>query len=233
MSATQIAYEDIPASSTDAVVRQVVNGILSGIYVPGQRLTEMHLTNLLRVSRPSVREAFRLLEATGIVVQPKHRGACVRALSRREAIDLMIVTEPVVRLIARLAANRFSVRPRPAGLAAFSRQLRLFREDGDQDAREVLNRRRNFYDLLIEVTGNTQLASVFPTMRVHLLRVQCSPYANEADRLEHRLGYALIVNSVMSGDAKAAEKAIVKHNHQMRRWLEKMPDAAFRVDEET
>jgi len=71
----------------------------------GQRLVESDLTRTLRVSRGPVREAFRRLDALGILSRAMHRGACVRTLSRAEAVDLMIAVEGIDILTSRLAAT--------------------------------------------------------------------------------------------------------------------------------
>ena len=218
--------EESAVSSTDLVVNHIVNGILAGRYVPGQRLAEIELTNLLSVSRGPVREAFRRLDALGIVVRPMHRGACIRTLSRQEAIDLMVATEPVVRLIAKLAAEKFAQRPAPRELAHVAQELKRYR-DGDENGKQLIQQRRHFYDLLLALTGNSQLPSVFPTMRVHLLRMQVRSFANEEERREHREGYSRIAAAVLDGDAKSAEKAMIAHNHHQRQTFATLPDSAF------
>jgi DNA-binding GntR family transcriptional regulator len=97
------AVEDV--SSTDRVINHITDGVLAGRYVPGQRLVELDLTRAIRVSRGPVREAFRRLDALGILARTMHRGACVRTLSRAEAVDLMIAIEGIDILTSRLAAT--------------------------------------------------------------------------------------------------------------------------------
>src|SRR5689334_5216430 len=80
----QLLEED--HSSTDRVVNHITAGILAGRYVPGQRLVEVDLTQVLKISRGPVREAFRRLDALGLVSTSRHRGAWVRTLSRTEAV---------------------------------------------------------------------------------------------------------------------------------------------------
>ncbi|MCI8505685.1 MAG: FadR family transcriptional regulator [Lachnospiraceae bacterium] len=65
-------------SITDAVVENVKELIESGEYEPGQKLpTEAKLCEMLGVSRTSVREAFRVLQALGYVAIKAGKGAFV------------------------------------------------------------------------------------------------------------------------------------------------------------
>lgn len=68
-----------------AVIR---NAIVSGVFLPGERLPQDHLAGLLEVSRMPIRSALRQLESEGLVELHAHRGATVRALSEAEISDL-------------------------------------------------------------------------------------------------------------------------------------------------
>ena len=67
---------------------QVRTAIVENRYPPGHRLVEQRIAEELQLSRTPVREALRMLEAEGLVVSERHRGAMVRPLSPTEVIDL-------------------------------------------------------------------------------------------------------------------------------------------------
>jgi DNA-binding GntR family transcriptional regulator len=217
---------DEDVSSTDRVVNHITAGVLAGRYVPGQRLVEADLTRALRVSRGPVREAFRRLDALGILSRTMHRGACVRTLSRAEAVDLMVAIEGIDMLTSRLAAT--AVRKRTGGrpLVALERALRPYR-DREYDLAGMPQRRQRFYDLLIEITGNSQLPSLFPTMRIHLLRLQTQSYRSADARNSDVDDFATVARAVLAGDSAAAEKAVAAHDRRVLRALLEMPDEAF------
>src|SRR5207342_2522292 len=62
--------------------------IVENRYPPGQRLVEQRIAEELGLSRTPVREALRMLEAEGLVVSERNRGAMVRPLSPTEVVDL-------------------------------------------------------------------------------------------------------------------------------------------------
>ena len=79
--------------TTDAVgvahaYAQVRAAIVENRYPPGHRLVEQRIGEELGLSRTPVREALRMLEAEGLVVSERNRGAMVRPLSETEVVDL-------------------------------------------------------------------------------------------------------------------------------------------------
>jgi len=217
---------DEHVSSTDRVVNHITAGILAGRYVPGQRLVEADLTRALRVSRGPVREAFRRLDALGILSRTMHRGACVRTLSRAEAVDLMIAIEGIDILTSRLAATAVKDRTGGRHLLALKRALRPYR-DRAYDLAGMPQKRQQFYDLLIAITGNSQLPSLFPTMRIQLLRLQTQSYRGAGGRNADVDDFAAVARAVLAGDPAAAERASAAHDKRVLRVLLEMPDEAF------
>ncbi len=213
-------------SSTERVVSHITAGVLAGRYAPGQRLVESDLTRTIRVSRGPVREAFRRLDALGILSRTMHRGACVRTLSRSEAVDLMIAIEGIDMLTSRLAATAVKNRAGGRELIALERALRPYR-DGEYDLALMPDKRQQFYDLLIAITGNSQLPSLFPTMRIHLLRLQTQSYRSADARNSDTDDFAAVARAVLAGDPAAAEKASAAHDRRVLLALLEMPDEAF------
>ena len=62
--------------------------IVENRYPPGHRLVEQRIAEELGLSRTPVREALRMLQAEGLVVSERNRGAMVRPLSETEVVDL-------------------------------------------------------------------------------------------------------------------------------------------------
>jgi DNA-binding GntR family transcriptional regulator len=213
-------------SSSDRVVEHITSGILAGRFVPGQRLVEADLTHTLQVSRGPVREAFRRLDALGILARTMHRGASVRTLSRTEALDLLAASEPLSQLAGRLAAERMATRPKGFDAAAFERELKPFR-DRVEDSRNLLGQRQRFYDLIIAMSGNTQLPSMMPNMRIQLLRLQIQSFRDMDDRRQHLDDYATVARAILAGNSKAAEKALAAHTRHTHQNIVDLPDAAF------
>jgi len=87
----------------DYVAEYLREGILSGRFLRGARLKQAEIAEELKLSITPVREAFRILEAEGYVLNETHRGVIVApfdASATREINDLRILLESRLVLAA-------------------------------------------------------------------------------------------------------------------------------------
>lgn len=212
-------------STSDRVVEAIHDDIRAGRCVPGQKLIESQLSRDLGVSRGPVREGLKRLAAEGVVTLTRHRGAFVRALTREEADETLVVLEVLCGLMARIAAEAVGRSAHAERLEEALEQLGPYR-DGTSIP-DALARRRHFYDTLARIGGNRQLARMMPLMQIHLFRLQIQPYLDAAARGEQLLSYAETTRAVLAGDPAAAERAMRRHIRRTRERYRRLPDAAF------
>lgn len=82
--------------------------IVESRYPPGFRLVEQRIAKELGLSRTPVREALRMLEAEGLVVSERNRGAMVRPLSETEIVDLYGLLIRLQSYAAEVATERIT-----------------------------------------------------------------------------------------------------------------------------
>ena len=92
----------------DKVVDVLRQAILDGILKPGRRLTEKELTELTGVSRTSVREALRRLQAEGLLEESPSRGLRVAVPSEAEVEQIYEIRAELEPLAVRLFVERAS-----------------------------------------------------------------------------------------------------------------------------
>jgi DNA-binding GntR family transcriptional regulator len=214
-------------TSPDRVVEAIVRSIRTGVYVPGQRLIEADLTRDYHVSRGPVREAFKRLAAEGVLTQTRHRGAYVRAMSRLEVRDSLMVLEALVGLMANLAARHIGEGDNAERMREAYRRLLAFKDDGGTAA--FLDQRRSFYDTIIQIGGNLELKRMLPLMQIHLLRMQFQAYITPRDREKQFKEYKTITETILTGDSLRAQKVAGLHIRRTRLSLMRLPDEAFPV----
>lgn len=86
-----------PMTKTDFAAQQLRELIFSGELGPGERLMVDHLKTELAMSPTPIREAFRVLQAEGLIVHRPHHGMVVARQSVQdvqEIVDLRAVLEP-------------------------------------------------------------------------------------------------------------------------------------------
>ncbi len=76
------------SSSAERAADVLRRSITEGALRPGAQLSEIELTEVLEVSRNTLREAFRLLTHEGLLVYKLHRGVFVPELDENDVVDL-------------------------------------------------------------------------------------------------------------------------------------------------
>ena len=195
------------------IVQRVVDGVVfcirAGQMVPGQHLVEADLTRRFGVSRGSLREGLKQLSSLGIVTLSRYRGAFISVLDRKGVQDLLDVLEPLCALAARLAAENAGSAESLRELRAIARDMGRIVEQGSRA--DYLQRRRDFYDELVRMGGNSELGRVIPLARTDLFRAQFEAVQTKEQRRRHAAGYMRIVDAVAAGQAGRAERAVARH----------------------
>ena len=141
--------------------------------------------------------------------------------------ELLQAVEPITGLIASLAAEQVAnIRQEGGRIADVEEVLGPYR-DRVEDSGNLLNQRRYFYETLVTIGGNSQLASVLPMMRIHLLRLQIQSFLDNTDRYRHLAEYSAIAKAVMAGNPSKASRLMCSHIARMRLLVLEMPDLAF------
>ncbi len=208
----------LPLSSTDAVVRDILHGLSDGRYVPGQRLVEPDLMQAYGVGRSTVREALGRLAAGGVVEQMPHRGARIRRLDRRAAGDLLRVTEALLGLAAREAAEAVAGGADPGNLVEAAASLAHATPETEARARA------RYYRELVRLGGNGELRRLLPALQIHLIRAQLRPLRQDDMAEDER---AAMVAAIVAGRPDAAEARARAHLARLIAALPAMPDSAF------
>ncbi|MEI8170007.1 MAG: FCD domain-containing protein [Rhodoferax sp.] len=144
-------------SLTRLVADSVESLILSGELAPGAKLNEVALAERFRVSRGPLREAFRLLEESGLIYQEKNRGAFVRVVELREAAELYEVRAGLDATAGRLLAERINAE-QLSDLRKLTDQMKTV-DKTDVDQFHILN--LDFHDKIIAMTGNLTLTVTY------------------------------------------------------------------------
>jgi DNA-binding GntR family transcriptional regulator len=212
-------------SATDWVLQAISQGIREGTFVPGQHLLEPALTRRLNISRGSLREALKHLAAAGLVTLNRYRGAYISALDKKSVLDLLDTLEPLARLAARLAAEQCNSADKKSIIRATVTAIE--NASRQRNRTRYLECRRQFYDAMVEIGGNRELARVMPLSRTDLFRAQIERIQSESQRLRHVAGYGKIAAAIVDGDAKAADRAVKAHFDGTRKTMNELPALAF------
>jgi len=212
-------------SAADKVSEAIIRGLRNGAFVPGQHLVEPDLTRRLGISRGSLREALKHLAAAGIVTLNRFRGAYITILDRRSVRDLLQTMEALVALAARLAAQHCDGAEQAEAMLAAAAAIEA--ANIARNRVEYIERRREFYSLMVQIGGNTELERSLPLTRADLFRAQIEAAQSEQQRNLHANGYSRIAQAIAARDPAAAERAVHKHFAATLKTIEDLPAEAF------
>ena len=198
---------------------QIYRRIIEGVYRPGERLIEQRIAEELAVSRTPVREALVRLEGAGLVVNARHKGAMVRALTRDDIVDLYELRAT----LESLAAKRAAIRADEAEIARMDEAIDAFDAaiTGPWPAtidqlRELNAANRQFHDALAASARNETLAELQErlTAQVHTLPATTLSTPGRWPRAceEHRL----IMRAVEDRDSATARSVAKQHMTEAR-----------------
>lgn len=182
--------------------------ILEGRFMPGQRLNEKELCELTGVSRTSVREALRQLEAESLVTTLPNKGPVVTRITCEEAQGIYEVREQLEGLAVRLFAERAD----DAQVMALGVEVaRLESASQADDITAYLKAKGQFYEVLLLGCGNKTVYSILGSLlaRVNLLRTTSLSTPNRMGKSAMEI--KKIMEAIQRRDAQAAYEACIEH----------------------
>lgn len=197
-----------PRTVQKLTVEKLREAIIAGVFKPGDRLVEADLCKMLGVSRPSVREALRSLEAERLIAIVPNRGTQVPIVPWEEAQEIYHVRSLLEGEAAALSVER--ARPDHLGImgAALDEFAAAVTSD---DMSALLATTERFYDVLLDCCGNKIIAEMLRGLlaRIGFLRARSM---SRPGRPQHSLKeMKAILSAVEKKDAKGARRAAERH----------------------
>ncbi|MDB5379215.1 MAG: GntR family transcriptional regulator protein [Rubritepida sp.] len=208
------------------VVERLRLAIVTGRFRPGQQLRERELCELTGVSRPSLREALRQLEAEGLIITAPHRGPMVTILTSEEVSQLYDLR----RVLETFAAREFARRRRPEDVAALQdvvRRLNEVEEAGTPLAKLEVG--TLFYGAIATGSGNPYLAQSLRALhnRIALIRF-VSLHQRERTAQSFATLRALSA-AIVAGDERLTDRLCTEHLEVAGKNARSIVDAGYRI----
>lgn len=169
MRETEVIAFEKPATLRERVAEYLREAIMHGRLKPGERLREQDWCEQLKVSRSTLREALRTLEAEKLIEIEPHRGPSVARISKKAAQDLYALRA----LLEGYAAREFASHADDALIEKLRLQVQRLELEADrQDRNGLLRAKQDFYDVLLKGCNNDLVAEILPGLlsRINLLR---------------------------------------------------------------
>lgn len=206
-----------PPSTVDAACEAIREAIRSGRFVGGDRIREVEICALAKVSRTSVRQALTLLAGEGYVELRPNRGALVIDWTDDKLLEIFDLRALLEAYSAALAATR-----------ATEDELRRMREEAEKfesltrrglahDLPRIAESNNRLHRLILDAGRSPRLASVLvAVVHVPLVRQTFGKYSQEA--LERSAMQHLdLVSALEARDPVWADAAMRSHIHAAKK----------------
>lgn len=210
--------------TVEHTVQQLRDAIFAGRLVPGQRLIAGDLTAEIGISRGTVREAFRRLEADGLLEIIPNRGAVVRRLNNEQVRDLFQIRENLEGLAARLAAEHIGEGDHRAVFAAMWERVR--RASETEQTPLFMEQNRVFHRAIVKLSGNAMLTDLIETLHLPVVMFQVGQVMPPEKILRSQQDHVRVAEAILAGDGDGAEREMRQHLKSSAEWVLRLPGFA-------
>jgi len=192
----------------DTAGEKLKEAILLGHLLPGQRLVEGEIARRMGISRPSLREVLRRLEAQQLIALVPNRGSFVATLTPPDIEEI----REVWRLLTGEAVHRFAGHVDDGSIAemdACLSQAAAAAEDGDR--LRLVNSTNAFFRVILVGAGNTTLANLIRGMVLRINFLRAEAMQDTERRRRHVAELRTVRDALDKRDARAARRAVHAH----------------------
>ena len=205
MTADILRITELPPLRRDQALERLRNAIIAGHFAPGERLIERDLCERMGVSRTSIREVLRHLEAEQLIQVEPRRGPVVTRVTRKQIAEIYEVRA----LLEAALVRRFAEQANDADIAALRsiyEELRLARTD--EDVPRIVRLTKRFTEFMMEVVDHELIGDVLRKLiaRISVVRVLAIAIPGRLEESAREL--AVVMDAIERRDSEAAARGL-------------------------
>lgn len=184
--------------------------IIKGEYQPGQQLKEEEIAARLDISRPPVREAFKMLEAEGLVIRRPRRGVFVTEMTEKDVWEAYTLKAALYEMAMELAMNTIS-ESQIQELEAVVRRMENCVQAEPVDLLGYQEYHRNFHNQIMVISGHDRLKKISASIHNQVSRFSYKSLQNR-NHLDSSVRYhRQILDAIKDKDSALACKLMKEH----------------------
>ncbi len=190
------------------IIAHLRRAIEAGVLEPGMRLVEKDLCEQLEVSRTSLREALRELQAEGVLTHVSNRGLTVATVTRREAENIYRIRQ----VLEPLLVEQFIEKANASDIQALkdsSRKLKAAYKSGDFAA--ITAAKRDFYDRICIGADNAVAFDILNRLTLRTSQLRRKSVARTERQQQSVREIEDLVQAIGARDVAAARDAAEIH----------------------
>lgn len=198
------------ASLADLVTMQIREYIIIGEFKPGQQLKEDELCKLFAISRPPIREAFKTLEANGLVIRKPRRGVFVAEFTAKDVEEVYTIVAMLYQKATELALGKMTEEV----IEQLDNHISLMAKYAGADPpnlRDYQTAHRAFHETIMDLAGNRRMKELEKQLRYQISIMSYKSFQEPAHLLASLKYHRRILDAIRKNDREETLALMEEH----------------------
>ena len=192
----------------DMVYETLRQAIFEGRFKHGERLVEKELAEQLQVSRTPVREAFRKLEAEGLIRHYPRKGVLVRGITAEDIIEIYAIREALETMAISFVVENVTEGEKEK-LYKLIEKMKVLIEIGDDE--ELVRASRLFHELLLKASRMPRLVALINNYQDYIAKFRKATLSKASRKVDALKDHEEILRAIDQMDVLRAKELTVRH----------------------
>lgn len=198
-------------SIVDHAVKSLEDMIVKGKLKPGQRIKEQDISTRLGISRPPLREAFKILEAEGLIRREPRRGVFVSELKEADIWEIYTLKLALYSLAVTLAVDKMKNGDIEKMEKIVNRMESVVRRSGEPDVLKYEELNNLFHETTANIAGHGRLKKIHQSLNNQVKRMAYRSFQDVNHLKESCEYHRRIVEAMKARDRNLAEGLTREH----------------------
>jgi DNA-binding GntR family transcriptional regulator len=197
-------------SLADLVTTRIRELIITGEFVSGQQLKEDELCKMFAISRPPIREAFKTLEANGLVMRKPRKGVFVTEFTAKDAKEVYTIVAMLYCKATEMAMESVT----DAHLRLLEKHIDTMENCTTGDPPNLFDYQaahRAFHEVIMDLAGNERMKLLEKQLRYQISIISYKSF-QEPGHLHSSLEYHRRIHKAISEGNESDATALMEEH---------------------
>jgi DNA-binding GntR family transcriptional regulator len=198
-------------SIVDHTAKALEDMIIKGKLKPGQKIKEQEISTRLGISRPPLREAFKILEAEGLIRREPRRGVFVSELKDTDIWEIYTLKLALYSLAVALAVDKMKNGDIEKMEKIVNRMEAIVNGHSKPDVLKYEELNNLFHDTTAHIAGHGRLKKIHQSLNNQVKRMAYRSFQDLNHLKESCEYHRKIVEAMKDKDKRLAEQLTREH----------------------
>jgi len=198
-------------SLVDHTSKYLEDMIIKGKLRPGQRIKEQEVSSQLGISRPPVREAFKILEVEGLIKREPRRGVFVSEVTKNDIWEIYTLKIALYTLAVTLAIDRISDNDMGKLEKIVAQMEVIAHDESNPDIIKYEDLNNIFHETTTILAGHGRLKKMVQSLNNQIKRVSYRSFTKEGHLKSSCRYHRQILEAIKARDKILAERLTKEH----------------------